>query len=69
MTRQMYFHDVLKAFTDANLSELFSAYVEKKQLRSRHDYDALYDIGWERGMAVLRDQIMSGDFARELQDV
>ena len=69
MTRQMYFHDVLKAFTDADLSELFSAYVEKKQLRSRNDYDALYDIGWERGMAVLRDQIMSGDFARELQDV
>jgi hypothetical protein len=67
MERKVYFHDVLRALTDANLQNQFAVYVEKKQLRCRHDYDALYDIGWERGMQTLYDQIMSGEFADELQ--
>jgi DNA-binding Lrp family transcriptional regulator len=66
MVRKAYFHDVLKALTDADLSDKFHAYVEKNRLRSRHDYDALYDIGMDRGMDVLLEQIKSGDFGREL---
>ena len=65
--RKTYFHDVLKALTDANLSEVFHEYAEKRLLRGRHDYDRLYDIGMERGMDVLLEQIRSGEFARELR--
>jgi hypothetical protein len=65
----MYFHDVLKALTDADLQTLFSEYVEKKKLTGRSDYDALYIIGYERGMKALYDQIVSGEFARELREL
>jgi hypothetical protein len=67
MTRQAYFHDVLRALNEANLSEPFHEYAEKRHLRGRHDYDRLYDIGMDRGMGVLLEQIRSGEFARELQ--
>lgn len=66
MPRKAYFHDVLKALTDAELSDKFHEYAERKHLRGRNDYDRLYDIGMERGMEVLLEQIKSGDFAREL---
>ena len=68
MPRQAYFHDVLKALTDANLQDEFAAYVEKKELRGG-DYHVLYIMGYERGMAVLLEQIRSGDFARELRNL
>jgi hypothetical protein len=69
MARKAYFHDVLKALTDAELSAAFHNYVAKKNLRCRNDYDALYDIGHERGMDVLLEQIKSGEFARELREL
>lgn len=64
--RKSYFHDVLRALTDAGLSEKFHDYAERNQLRGRNDYDRLYDIGMARGMDVLLEQIKSGEFAREL---
>ena len=66
MARPIYFHDVLKAFTDADLSQAFHEYVDKHHLRGRNDYDVLYDIGHDRGMEVLLEQIQSGEFAKEL---
>jgi hypothetical protein len=67
MVRKVYFHDVLRALTDANLQDQFAAYVERKGMRVSSDYDALYFLAYERGMQTLYDQIISGDFADELQ--
>jgi ketol-acid reductoisomerase len=64
--RKTYFHDVLRALNDAGLSDKFHDYAEKNRLRGRNDYDRLYDIGMDRGMDVLFEQIKSGEFAREL---
>ncbi len=67
MTQKVYFSDVLKALTDANLLDQFAIYVEKKDLPGG-DHHALYVIGYERGMEVLLEQIRSGEFAKELVD-
>jgi hypothetical protein len=68
MPRKAYFHDVLKALTDANLQDQFAVYVEKKDLPGG-DYHALYVMAYERGMEVFLEQIRSGEFARELRDL
>ena len=65
--RKAYFHDVLKAFTDADLSDVFMAWIDKNEPHSPDAYRALYKIGHERGMDVLIEQIKSGEFKDELQ--
>jgi hypothetical protein len=66
MARKVYFHDVLRALTDAELQDQFAVYVEKKDMRTRSDYHALYILAYERGMETLYQQILSGEFADEL---
>lgn len=65
--RSTYFHDVLKAFTDSDLNELFMAWVDKNDPKAPDAYRALYRLGHERGLDVLLTQIRSGEFAVELR--
>lgn len=65
--RKAYFHDVLKALTDAKLEDLFMAWVDKHDPHALDSYRSLYMLAHERGMEVLLEQIKSGEFADELQ--
>jgi hypothetical protein len=66
--RKVYYEDVLKAYTDADLGPFFHPWADVKYPDAHTYYEALYREGLERGMERLLEQIKSGEFQRELDE-
>ncbi len=67
-TREIYFHDILKAFCDAGLSETFMAWIDKYDSKAPDAYRALFNLGEARGRKQLMEDIKSGKLAEEFRN-